>query len=903
MRRGFGPPGIVAILTLGLILAGAIAAPGQESPDPYDLLDRAFDRYTEGDLQAAFDLYLESLPLLLPSLEDGSDAAFVQASLYAAAIASTLGREKESGDLTTRALELASRHEEALSRSLPEGDQALSSLAAAGLLCDLGRYDDARVFARRALVLSRKLGDREIEARALHDLGLVESFAGSSDVSLEFYEEALALHQELGDPEAAVETLNDIGLLRFLRSEFNLAMGCFREVVSRCASARETPWGEEQDRIARTNLAAVLETLGEYEGALEIYQEMLSDEMHPPHEAFEHTSLGRVFRALGDSRRALESLERAEEICRAIDDPGALSNALLGRGHVLCESLGRHEEAQELFSQALALAREIGDRNEEIFDRVFLGGCLLHGAEAESARTEFEQAVSLSREIGSIEGEWTSLAGLGRASEKAGNPTLALRHYLDSISIIERIRKEQVEIESRPGFFESKQEIFGAAVRVMVDSGRGGDGDVAAGFALAERSRARTLLDRFAAEPVGLGEVRTTLEANEAVIAFLASEGGTTAFVVTRDGVDLEKLPGLERLRSLVTRARIELLLPDENEGGELATGAAVELASEVMSPLLRHVPPGVTDLVLVPDGPLAFLPFSALPLDDGRRLVESFAISLTPSASALVYLRDQEPAADPPLELLALADPALPYGSRGGGTTLELLLSRLELRPLPFAREEVRRIASHVGGEVDLLFAEKATRTAFLEKAARGAGIIHLATHSVVERGRRGQSAILLTPGYPGDDGLLLETDLRGQHLSTRLVCLSSCESALGRQVRGEGVLGLARGFIEAGSRSVVCTLWPVEDARSPLFMDHFYASLSRGEPPARALALAQRALLHDPRTAHPSFWASYVVVGESSRPVMPGRGSSARLVLALLAGSVVLVVGLFVSRRSRAA
>ena len=295
----------------------------------------------------------------------------------------------------------------------------------------------------------------------------------------------------------------------------------------------------------------------------------------------------------------------------------------------------------------------------------------------------------------------------------------------------------------------------------------------------------------------------------------------------------------------------------------------------EPAEPLLK----GVKHLVVAPDGPLALVPFEALlardvaegaPVPKGAWLVERFDVSYTPSATALAT-RAGEAAGrgivalgDPRFAPDSAAAPAAEGGAGapapGSGTAVAPALA-----PLPNTAVEVAALRSLAGTRpIETLTGAGATRAGLLAALARGRPqLVHLATHGVADEVEPRRSGLWLA--WDGAaPGFLPVGDVLALRLDADLVTLSACETGTGRLERGEGVLGLARAFLAAGGRSVVVSLWKVNDRSTAALMERFYRPLlTRGVPRESALAGAKRALLADAETRSPFYWAPFVLVG----------------------------------------
>ena len=277
-----------------------------------------------------------------------------------------------------------------------------------------------------------------------------------------------------------------------------------------------------------------------------------------------------------------------------------------------------------------------------------------------------------------------------------------------------------------------------------------------------------------------------------------------------------------------------------------------------------------MTHLLIAPDGPLALVPFEALLARDvpgdgtpprGAYLIERYDVSYTPSATALAT-RGTGDGRGSGGGIVALGDPRFAADStEGDGADATALV------PLPNTAAEVAALRSLAGTRPFTgLTGAAATRGGLLAvPGLANAQIVHLATHGEVNEAEPERSGLWLAweGGHPG---FLSVGDILECRLSADLVTLSACETGLGRLERGEGVLGLARAYLAAGARSVVVSLWKVNDRSTASLMEHFYRPLlTRRMPRERALAQAKRALLADPQTRSPFYWAPFVLIGAS--------------------------------------
>ena len=299
-----------------------------------------------------------------------------------------------------------------------------------------------------------------------------------------------------------------------------------------------------------------------------------------------------------------------------------------------------------------------------------------------------------------------------------------------------------------------------------------------------------------------------------------------------------------------------------------------------------------MTRLLVVPDGPLHFMPFEALTIPDSRELlVERFEISYLPSAAFLVH-RPAQPnrALQWPWqrELIAFGDPPLPSAdpSPVGGA----------MPRLPYAEEEIRGIADALPARAELHLGTDAQKR-YLHQELRGVPLLHFSTHAIADTRDSDRSRILLAPREPGGpvDYLFLrevyDLDLTG----VQLVTLSACDTERGKVIRGEGVEGFSRALLAAGAASTVTTMWGVADRASAEFMKQFYFALARGDSGASALRQAKLQFLRSGLAwSHPRYWAGYVLNGDG-RERLPRVIPWSVVVAALLLSAIAAATGAY--------
>ncbi len=405
-----------------------------------------------------------------------------------------------------------------------------------------------------------------------------------------------------------------------------------------------------------------------------------------------------------------------------------------------------------------------------------------------------------------------------------------------------------------------------------------------------------------------LGEVRQTLADDQALVVFLLStrkigesklyyQGGSWVFVVTRDAARVLPLPDADEIKDEVS---VYLGLLERRDDLERRAGS--HLYGDLLRGALRDLPPSVTRLVVVPDGVLNVLPLDALRPEPGADpLATRYEIVLAPSATAWMRWK-RTPPPEAPRAALALADPDLP-GDAAVFRQAAPWSDAIRLGPLPRAREEGRDLVSLLG-RGSVLRAGKDASEQFLKSAgARGFSILHLAAHAVADDERPDRSAVLLAPGAPDEDGLLQMREVVGLDLGGTIVILSACGTASGELIRGEGVLGLGRAFLQAGARAVIGSLWPLRDDEAATLVGQLARHLARGESVGAAMTAARRDRIAAGEPV--SAWAGMVVLGDGDVVPIPGGSPGAAsgwrrpALLAVPAVLVLAALAVFVFRR----
>ena len=715
----------------------------------------------------------------------------------------------------------------------------------------LGDLDSALRYYDLALELSEANNSRSANTAARwNNVGSILQDLRRPEQALRHYETALARYRARSGRAAQIEVARSLNNIASVLGELGKAaeaLGCLTEAADIVTNVAP------RDELLATvlgNIAFRHDAAGDLDEAELFIRRALAvldsgGSGESSSAAVRHNNLGGVFDARGDKEKALVHYRRAYEIqCRT--SPRSDKAAIIVANIALAtHELGRADEAVKLLAESIDIAEEV---------RAHAGG--EHDREAVHAvKQSWYTLIQL----------WLSEAG--RADEAFQYSEHAKARVLsDLIARAGRFEPSAADDEE----LRLQREI--SAVHVRLIRARAVDGDPAATTALEQmqaglidshgrlaiRTRRAFPLADQALDPVTVDQVRTYLPPNMAMLAYSSTETHLLVWTIHRNGSDLRRTACTDpRLRTLVAQA--VAAYGDGRLSDEVTAEAHQALAAIVLP---DRIPDNVTDLVIVPDGVLSYLPFELLPSPAGAPLVRGYTISYCPSATVFTQLR---PAALTPRSFLGLGDPAFaPYG---GDTRLAAATwFGGDLPPLPATRREVTTAAEHFPSKADVLFGTDATEANLVE-AARGRDVVHLATHLVLDDERPLFTGLALAPptAETGDDDLLQAFEMTRLPLAGALVVCSGCRTAIGRISAGEGVIGLSRAFFAAGASSLVLSTWPVRDPLALRFMRLFYDALATGIGPAAALRRAKLALLDSGvhPYADPATWAPFILIG----------------------------------------
>lgn len=808
--------------------------------------------------------------------------------------------------------------------------QTLAAINLGNVHTDLGNLTEARTAFERGLELSRARQDPRREAIALNNLGMLLIRTGTPSDAIPRLEEASRLFKAQGADNFEANALGQIGTAYTALGEIRSAIAILDDAIR---LSREQGLRQEEASNLEA-LAEAYRVAGDYRRALRLYAdaEEINREIGLVWEVgSDQRSRARIYEALGDVEGAREAVRAALETHRSVGASWEeLADLLLLAD--LSDQLGERDVAPDLLAQARNLAggfqartarvdlalteariaerrgdpaavlrvldRAAEDLEASDYDVLWIADVMR--ARAYIALGRLEAAVTAgSRAVDGVEHTRAGLASgflrsrlvshrreayttLVDAHLQAGDTAAALevsdaargRAFLEHLTVSDRetsprleeaARLERIELLTQIAEWQEAREYLESfapderdepALRSLSDRIADARAEYEALRVLAvERdTTGATLLGE---RRVSASRVRASLRDDEVLLEYLVGDASLTVFVVTSTGVRSFERP-IDR-KDLYRRVRIARgLISSPPYDRDVARESLSGLHALLMEPA-RGVLAERQGIIVVPDGVLNYLPFAALvDRSSGRHLVEDHTIRLLPSASALPALRGRHAAGS------RAAAPRRGTRSEFEGAVAFAPLSR----DLPATRDEAEAFRETLAGSrVEM---GRSASEARLREALADEGIVHVATHGLLNVRNPTFSRLELTPGSgaPSDDGRLEVHELFTVVVRSPLIFLSGCETGLGAAGTttfdvGEDYATLAQAFLYAGAGSVVSTLWRIEDEGAAVMASLFYGELARGTDPVEALARAQRTMITEGQYRAPHHWAAYQLTG----------------------------------------
>jgi len=733
--------------------------------------------------------------------------------------------------------------------------------AALGTFATLtGEFETAQCNYRVARPLFHEIGDRDDEASVLNGLGYTNRATGDWQKSLEYYQSAQAAFARVQDLLGEHETISGMG--------------------------------------------KALAAMKNYKRLLQLYLEDLRigrKANNPVAVASAYANIASAYEAESRFAQAELFYRRSLEAYRAVDHIYGESDTLIRIGH-LQATQGKYPEAIASFERAGTLKEKTGQIEEIAKIGYELAWIYRRLTRLDDSRLAIEKTIDI------VENQRISISHF---DTRALYFASVHRYYALYVQVLMSLYEREAELGFAKKAFEASER---SKVRSLLDLLTTSDQDAPCDELLQRQlgvvnaTEVRTVDAKQGAPSVAptltLEEVQAEIGDDTALLEYALGDEKSYVWVVGPHQMISHELPKSAQIRQSVDAFR-KALIPPQLRNGESAVDyqtrvrnadQAYRLHAQRLSRLLLEPLPlsGLKRLLIVPDESLQYIPFAALPFPGSgagkELLVKHFEIDVLPSASVLGILRKAIGKRAPPTAAAAIfADPVFEPDDERVSTRRAGAKRSYEDRPasltrairdvggsqyiarLPASRDEAEAIARvlrspdpqavHVALDFD------ASRANVLTDGLTRFRLVHFATHGVVDARHPEMSGLILSlvdRRGKRQDGYLRLGDIYKLKLSADLVVLSSCDSALGRDLESEGIMGLPRGFLYAGAKSVIASLWKVNDDATATLMSSLYARMKKGESPSSALRGAQLEMLQDERWANPYYWAAFVLQGD---------------------------------------
>lgn len=781
-----------------------------------------------------------------------------------------------------------------------------------------GRLADFRDTNENALVLARNLNHRLEEARCMNNMGLFYYDSEDFFLALKYFEESLALSHSLFNKNEESIILVNIGRVYHYLGHYKRALEYFNKAMEIDIDKVDF----EDLSITLANIGVVYRNQGVINEdknslitALSYFRSSYCLTRNKKIEVQLLNNMGFAYANLKNYANGISCFFSALKKAKGFQDLFAISNIYVNIGNLYYEQ-GLHQKAIKYYDEAVKLALEINSKRVlwEAYLGLgksweFLGKDKIAEAYYRNSISRIEQMRSRvfgdEFKVGFFENKvsaYERLAGvLFQRYKKAPNQKVA-REMLYIIecakgrAFIENLADKSDRLKLSP-VLEKKERALAQQISGIIS-----------GLADTKPSRRqfKDLLERLGqkedeysrlvalikeaqsggkpdktAIPYTLEEIQAGLLDNETgLLEYFLGEKASWVFFVTRTAYFVFELPSRKEIGNSVNAFLKLVSVPCS--GVFLGEVAARRIYRELLFPLEMDCTKSLKRLIIVPDGQLCCLPFEALAANDESSglpfyyLIHRYQVSYALSASSLIYLRERGRAEDQDTgkDFFAVGNPDYAVPAEKGifphkGYTIALrdyfLSQGFSFSPLPYAEKEVREIASlFPETRRTLLIRAEGTEEAVKKESLHNFKILHFACHGFIDEERPMRSALVLALDQNmTEDGFLQAREIGALQLDADLVVLSGCQTAYGSIRRGEGILDLSRCFFRAGARTVVASLWRIEDRATAVLMREFYTALIGGMTMAQALRSAKLWMIRSD-FSNPFFWAGFVLSGE---------------------------------------
>lgn len=898
--------------------------------------------YSKGDLVRSAKQFEDALKIFS---EIGDRQGEARALLFQGYIVGGLGDRESAVPKINRALDLYRATGNKIGEAL-----CLTVLA---LASPQGNEARAIKLHRDARDIFRSIGDGQSEAIALNGVGQAYENLKDYPTALGNYQEALRVSQKQGNLDLESVALLSVARVYRLSGDFDQAVANCEQSLKLSRSAKKVL----TEITVLNELANLYAAQGNHKKTIALYQKILrfyagiSDRRR---QAMAWNDLGNAYFRFDEKQEALKSYERALSLSEQAGDNSVLVSSLYNIARAQSD-LGALQPALASIEKSIKIIEETRENVTSPDFRIsYFSGVrehydlyidILMQLDHQNPGQGFSTAAFLTSERARARALLDILTEVRADIRQGVAPELLAREqyvrgllraqaqYQMNLSISEKNSEEKEEVARQINQLRTDYQEIEAQLRDQNPR--------VSGFSQSA--------------PLSLEQVQAELrDGNTILLEYALGDERSYLWAITADSLRSYELPsrtilekaGREVYKLLTARQEVgEGMAADYQANVETSDRAYYEKAQNLSQLLLGPVADqlGNKRIVIVTEGVLQYIPFDSLPsprsnvaqndklalpatAEDRRLLLDTNEIAALPSVSTLAAIRRHQPRvaasdklvaifADPVfnrnddrLQKINLDSPSSDSDQHSNEIALRGLTGNAGLPRLVHSSEEADAIvATTPRGTAMVAKAFDANRETAMTPSIGGYQIVHFATHGFFNTEHPELSGIVLAmvkPDGSNINGFMPLQDIYKLDLSAQLVVLSACDTALGQDVKGEGLVSLTRGFMYAGSKSVVTSLWKVDDRATAKLMKHFYqAMLQDGMTPAAALRSAKQKIRGDKAWSAPFFWAGFVLQGEYKERIVVGSNPWPRMVLVLPVALILLSGGVIIRQRRRRA
>lgn len=742
----------------------------------------------------------------------------------------------------------------------------------------LGELQNALDVYTKSLEIWQEIGNRQYEGSAVNNLGVIYSDLGEYEKAISNYNRAISIQREIGNRTSVGIYLNNLAYLYVSQKNYDEAIKLFNESLE-IKKEDETPRGQRSVAITLNNLGKALTLNNDYEKGIKFLQESL-------------------------------------ELRRKIDDRWGIANSLLNLGESQFRT-GNDEESLKNIEEANVRSIELGDRRMEAESLYLLATINKNSNDLDKATSNVNKGLEIIEDIrhkligSEVRYAYFStvqnfydlyvdilISQFEQTKDKQFIPqALEVSERSRSRSLIELLEKANVKFkqgvdtnltEKLTSLHIQLDEKYNSRQRLLSEQSISEElskinseienlNEEVEETRISLRKTNPNFADLTEGKTISAKEIQYLLDDETVLLEYKLGENRSFLWKVTNKSIDVFILPSRQQIENK-TNSFYSLITKDNPNEKAILEKTSNELSNILFNQIKDEI--SNKRLVIVAESVLQYLPFSALPSlkNQANVLANEHEIVILPSASVLARIRENSNQTKTFDKTIAIfADPVFDNKDARIKQSNSTANPKFSVNPnfeqklprLLASRQEALNISNLVNQKnLQLLTDFEANIENLAEENLSEYRILHFATHGILDVSKPADSGLVLSlfdENGKEKNGFLSLDKIYNLNISSELVVLSACQTALGKDIRGEGLIGLSRGFLYAGSSQIVASLWKVDDFATAEFMKHFYHfHLEKNMPASSALQQAKLEMMKIPRYKSPFYWSAFTILGD---------------------------------------